>query len=68
MSEGITDQVTDLSKRVQALEGADTADTMSVARIMKVYGTVRMTVTVRAYLARLKYCDNGLYCDDSQFM
>ncbi len=68
MSEGISDQVTDLSKRVQALEGSDMSDTLSVARITKIYGSVKVVTTVRIRSLKVKFCDNGLYCDPALYI
>lgn len=67
MSEGLTDQVSDLSKRMSALEGADIQDKLSITRLVKIYGTVRVTVKVIVSVKPALFCSDSLYCDDGIF-
>lgn len=59
----LTDQMTDLSKRVGALESTDYNDAQTVARITKIYGNIRITMTITAWLHEYRKCGdtNPLY-------
>lgn len=52
----ISDQVNQLTKRVGALESADFDDAAGVARIVKVYGNVRVTMAISANLHEYRKC------------
>lgn len=69
----ITDQLNSLGKRVGALESVDYDESAGIARIVKMYGNIRITTTIRAKVHTYRKCEdtNPLYlavCGDDTFI
>ncbi|MGF9711710.1 hypothetical protein [Paenibacillus naphthalenovorans] len=52
----LTDQVNDLSKRIGALESEGFDESSSVARITKIYGNLKITMKIKAWLHEYRKC------------
>lgn len=59
----LTDQVSDLSKRVTALESGDIDDSATIAQITKIYGGLKFTAVIAVRTHTYRNCGdtNPLY-------
>jgi hypothetical protein len=61
----ITEKVSALDKRVGALENSDFDDTAALARIVKQYDNVKISMTLKVDLHQCKVCSETLLCSDT---
>lgn len=69
----LTDQITDLTKRVGALESDGFDENATVARVTKIYGNLRVSFTIRAYAHEYRKCGDtnplfGATCGSDTFL
>jgi hypothetical protein len=61
----LTEQISNLSKRVGALESQDLDDAAGIATIKKLYGNVKLIAKVTVSVHQYHVCSTTLPCSES---
>ena len=64
---GLTEKIRDIDKRVGALETRDLDEASGIARIVKIYGNVKITATITTRVNTALTPSSSLYPDDDLY-